>query len=191
MNQIITEYETNGGIIPPPPIVKQEIIKEYQDLYKCKYFIETGTWHGDMVLAQKDNFKTIISIELSEALAERARLIFAPYGHIHILQGDSGKLLSQAINGINGQAIFWLDGHFSGGDTAKGDKECPILEEIDAIFVNNKKHIILIDDARCFAGKNSYPFLSDLIDYIKNKDAKYQIEVKHDIIRCVKENTKA
>jgi hypothetical protein len=44
--------------------------------------------------------------------------------------------------------MFWLDRHYSGGFTAKGEKDCPIIEELDAISNGSHlKHSILIDDA--------------------------------------------
>ena len=51
-----------------------------------------------------------------------------------IVQGDSGKVLSEILLEINEPAIFWLDGHYTAGITARGVKECPIFEELDCIF---------------------------------------------------------
>ena len=87
---------------------------------------------------------------------------------------------------INEPAIFWLDGHYSAGITARGDKDCPIFEELDAIFdKNNFEHILLIDDARLFIGEGDYPTIEELTNYIRIKKKKYRVNVKHDIIRYV------
>lgn len=87
---------------------------------------------------------------------------------------------------INEPAIFWLDGHYSYGITARGEKECPIFEELSSILSSAKyKHIILIDDARYFTGKGDYPAIEKLTEFIKNKNDNYQVEVKNDIIRYV------
>jgi hypothetical protein len=92
------------------------------------------------------------------------------------------------MQGINEPAIFWLDGHYSAGITAKGDKECPIFEELNAILNKNEfNHILLIDDARCFIGEGDYPTIEELTNYVKTKDKSYQVVVEHDIIRFVKE----
>jgi hypothetical protein len=80
--------------------------------------------------------------------------------------------------------LFWLDGHYSGGYTAKGSLECPILGEIDGVFSGEiQNHIILIDDARCFVGENSYPTKEDLYSYVLKYNKNYKMSVDCDIIR--------
>jgi len=180
----LNEWKNNGRQIPPPHILKQITIIEYQKLYGYKVLIETGTFLGDMVEAQKKNFEKIISIELAPDLFEKALKRFKKDHNVIILQGDSGKVLPEILNEVNEPAIFWLDGHYSAGITAKGDKDCPIFEELEAIL-NSKtfNHIILIDDARFYNGNGDYPTIEKLTDYIRNKNDKYRMEVKDDIIR--------
>lgn len=179
-------WQKSGCPVPPPHIVKQSIIGEYQQKYGYTILVETGTYSGDMVEAQKTRFKKIISIELGIDLYEKARKRFNNDKNVVIVQGDSGKVLPQLLKDINEPIIFWLDGHYSAGITAKGDKECPVFEELAAIFNNNKfNHIVLIDDARCFNGTGDYPAIESLTEYIINKNEKYKVEIKHDIIRYV------
>jgi molybdopterin converting factor small subunit len=151
---------------------------------KTTHYIETGTYLGDTVEALKTKFKKVISIELGMDLYINAKERFLNDKNIEIFQGDSGKVLPQIVLGLKDPAIFWLDGHYSAGITAKGDKICPILEELDAIFDNSKlNHILLIDDARDFVGEGDYPTIERLTDYIKSKNERYKVQVKHDIIR--------
>ena len=184
--KIIKDWQKNGCQVPAPHIVKQQTIKEYQQKYKYKTLIETGTYLGDMVDAQKSRFSKVISIELSEDLFLQAKNRFKDDNNVTIVQGDSGKVLSNVLLDVNEPAIFWLDGHYSAGFTAKGDKECPIFEELDSIFdTKNFNHVLLIDDARCFTGGGDYPAIEELTAYVKRKNDKYRVEVKHDIIRYV------
>jgi hypothetical protein len=79
--------------------------------------------------------------------------------------------------------LFWLDGHYSAGITARGDIATPISLELEAILSHPvKSHVILIDDARDFTGKDSYPFLDNLLHKIR-VDGNYSVEVTTDIIR--------
>ena len=65
--------------------------------------------------------------------------------------GDSSKVLTKLCPKIKNNAIFFLDGHWSGGNTGKGDKDCPLYEELQSImshFTHNC--IIIVDDCRLF-----------------------------------------
>jgi hypothetical protein len=182
----LKKWNKNGCTVPPPHIVKQMTIQEYQKKYQYDVLIETGTFMGDMVEAQKRKFRKIFSIELGVDLFNKATKRFKNDNNVTIVQGDSGKVLYKILLTINEPAIFWLDGHYSSGITAKGEKDCPIFEELNAIFNNNKfKHILLIDDASSFVGEGDYPTINQLTEYVKNKNEKYQVEVKHNIIRYV------
>lgn len=182
----VKAWQKEGCYVPPPHLVKQLTIKQYQQKYNCGTLVETGTFEGAMVEAQKTKFKKIISIELAPQLYYRAKQRFNRDKHVKIVQGDSGKVLPKLLPEIKDPAIFWLDGHYSRGETAKGEKECPIFEELNSIFNNPKmNHVLLIDDARCFIGKDDYPTIDSLVEFIRAKNEAYQVEVKHDIIRCV------
>ncbi|HLF65795.1 MAG TPA: hypothetical protein VI603_18685 [Saprospiraceae bacterium] len=181
---VIREWEARGKPLPPPHQVKQMAIEYYKSLYGFDILIETGTYLGNMILAQKDNFSRIYSIELGEQLWKNAVNRFKDYGHITIMHGDSGKVLNTITGPLDKPAIFWLDGHYSGGITAKGEKACPILAEVDAIMGHQKlNHVLLVDDARCFNGKGTYPTIEELTSYIQNKNPGYVLENKDDILR--------
>jgi len=182
----IDQWRNAGCPSPPPHVVKQITVGEYQQKYGYSTLIETGTYMGEMVEAQKTRFKKIFSIELGVNLFNRARKRFYKDKHVNIVEGDSGRVLSTILKALNEPAIFWLDGHYSDGETAKGEKECPIFEELAAIFSSRRfNHILLIDDARCFTGDGDYPTVDKLSEFVKGKNNQYQIAVKHDIIRCV------
>ena len=178
------EYEKRGCPVPPPHIIKQMTITEYQNKYRYDVFIETGTFFGDMVEAQKKRFARVISIELGVKLFNKATKRFRKDENVTIVFGDSGKVLPKILLEINEPVIFWLDGHYSEGVTASGETKCPIFQELDAIFNRNEfNHILLIDDARCFDGEGDYPSISQLIEYVQRKNENYQVEIKNDIIR--------
>jgi hypothetical protein len=177
------QWELNGCPNPPPHIVKQEIILDHATKFNCKVFIETGTYLGDTVFSQKNNFDRIISIELAKKLYTWATTRFKNDSQIEIFNGNSGDLLHEIMPKISSRTLLWLDGHFSGGITARGKTESPIFNELDAVFENNAlQHIILIDDARLFIGKRDYPTMEELNVYVKAKSPSYSITTKNDII---------
>ena len=185
---IIRRWEQEGKPIPPPHLIKQKIIEYYQKKYSLTTLIETGTYLGDMVEAQRNNFNKIISIELSDILYERAKERFQKYLHIELYHGDSSELLDNIIKNIKCKSLFWLDGHYSEGflDVAIGKLNTPIIQELQSILTREEDHVILIDDARCFTGRMDYPSLQELKNYISTLNNSYVCNVKDDVIRLVK-----
>ena len=183
ITSLFNEWKSNGASIPPPHFVKQHVISHFQQLYGCETLIETGTFKGQMVSAQIVFFDKIISIELSPELHQKAKNKFSDNPNVDILQGDSGIVLHEIMSNLDKQCLFWLDGHYSGGNTAKGTKECPIYEELEAILSSDLEHIILIDDARLFIGENDYPTINELTAFISKFDCSYKLQQSNDIIR--------
>jgi hypothetical protein len=180
---IIKDWENSGRPCPPPHIIKQLAIIKFQKSSNYSSFVETGTFLGDMIEAQMNNFSQLYSIELSVPLYLNAKKRFQNSPKVEILNGDSGSVLVSLAKELSTPTIFWLDGHYSGGFTAKGEKDCPIIEELDAIFNGSHlKHIILIDDARLFVGRNAYPTIEELKLYISSKALHYQLNIENDII---------
>jgi len=178
----------NGMPAPPPHGIKQGVVKEYARTYKCRIFFETGTYLGDMIWAVKDNFQHIYSVELSKSLHQQAQRCFRNDKHITLINGDSGKILRETLKKIKKPCLFWLDAHYSGGITAIGNKHSPIIEEINTILKHPiKNHVILIDDARMFAGKDGCPELTELKEAVTMLRPELNFAVKKDIIRIVKE----
>ncbi|MBC7864694.1 MAG: hypothetical protein IAF38_17100, partial [Bacteroidia bacterium] len=155
--RVIETWISKGRPYPPPHAIKQRAVENFREKSGYQILVETGTYKGDMMEAQKRNFRSLFSIELSEEFYNECCQKFKKDKHVHLLLGDSGTMMAEVMKKINEPAIFWLDGHYSGGNTALGNTQCPIFGEIDAIF--NEKgtdHILLIDDARDFNGTCDY-----------------------------------
>jgi len=181
------KWLNRGKPIPAPDIVKQLTVKSYATRFRIHTFVETGTYLGAMTLAVKDLFTMIYSIELSPELYEKAKIKFSKYHHISILKGDSSIVLPEILNNIGDPCLFWFDAHYSGGHTARGEKDTPILDEMKYVFHHAiDDHVILIDDARLFTGENGYPTLKELKDMVLNRYDDHILEVKDDIIRVCK-----
>ena len=163
--------------------VKQGIVIGYGEKNGLKMFVETGTYQGEMVYAARNSFDKIISIELDEKLAASAQSQLKNNSNITIMQGDSAVVLPKVISTIDQPVLFWLDGHYSAGVTARGDKDTPIMEELTSIFSQLKtKFVILIDDAHCFNGTGDYPTMDELKEFVKKLNGDYLLEVTNNII---------
>jgi len=182
---VFSNWEKKGRPVPPPHYIKQLVILEHKKKFSINILVETGTYMGDMVHAMEKKFEKIYSIELGHDLWTAAVDRFKNKKHITILLGDSGKVLHDIIPEIKKRAIFWLDGHYSAGITAKGEKNCPIFEELDAIFSSSLNHILLIDDARCFDGTGDYPTIEELSKYILSRKGNSKININDDVIRVI------
>ena len=188
----IYKWEKNGKPVPPPHIIKQRVLKFYAKEFNLEIFVETGTYYGFMIDALKDNFNYIYSIELSEKLFHLANKKFDKYEHIKLINGDSASELNNVVKKINKPVLFWLDGHYSAGITARGIKDTPIIEELDSIFQHSDKNsVIIIDDARCFDADSEYPSIQYLKEFIKEKNPLVDIVVKNDMIRVTPRTIRA
>lgn len=183
-NRLYRAWEEDGKPLPPPNVVKQRVLREYAQRYGTRILIETGTFYGDMVEAMKVDFDHIYSVELCAEFYEKARTRFRKDTHIELIFGNSGTELHRIMNSIDQAALFWLDGHYSGESTAHGAVTTPIYEELQQIFdADDRGHVIIIDDARCFESDPAYPRIDDLFVFIKSKRSNVVITVQDDIIR--------
>lgn len=176
-------WQNQGSPFPVPHPVKKDAILNFRNKFNINILVETGTFLGEMIYAQRNNFKKLYSIELADELFRMAEKRFSVYPHVKILNGDSGKVLNDLVPSLNEPALFWLDGHYSGFETAKGEFETPFLQEFNAITNSPYKHVILVDDADLFVGKNDYPTLEFVKDLVKNKLQNYTVDVENNIIR--------
>lgn len=184
----LEKWEKMGRPFPPPHMVKQRMLRGLSKRYGLKIFVETGTCYGDMVYAMKASFDTIYSIELSKNFYDMAKRRFSGMENIKLIYGDSGKELGQVMSKIDQPALFWLDGHYSDGMTAKGEKDTPIYEELGHILsAQDRGHVIVIDDARNFGTDSAYPTIEELKTFVKSKRNNLELFIRDDCI-CMKPN---
>jgi hypothetical protein len=176
----------HGFLMPLPPFIKRSIILRYALDHHCKTLVETGTQYGDTPYLFRDKFDTIYTIELSSSLAAMARKRFRPFSHIEVIEGDSGQKLAELLPRLRSKVLFWLDGHYSAGLTARGSKDCPIYAELHSIASLCKvPFVVLIDDARCFGHDKDYPSLTDLEAFVQSALPSHYMGVNNDIIHLI------
>jgi hypothetical protein len=124
------------------------LLKGYTPEYSI--FVETGTYLGGTIFAMEPYFDRLYTIELQEQFYKSAKAKYN--GHkIQFLLGDSSIVLAGILPTIQMPTVFFLVGHWSSGDTAKGLKDCPLVEELTLInTLLTGPAIIIVDDCRLF-----------------------------------------
>ena len=132
--------------------LKPELLHRYAG--DRKVFIETGTARGEGLQTALDHgFERCYSIEANAEVYTKACTRFADRSNVDMLLGDGGQVLKGLLRYVTEPAVFWLDSHWSTGETplAEGVSACPLLAELRAIAEHPiKDHVVLIDDIRYF-----------------------------------------
>lgn len=140
---------------------------------KNENFIETGSLFGDGIdLALVSGFSKVVSIEIDEKLYLNCVEKFKQDQRVELIFGDSSVELKKYLDKNPSISFtYWLDGHYSGGITGIGNKEYPIIEELDAILKRNiLNEIIYIDDLRLLRD-----YSNDInLELIKNMCLRYK-----------------
>lgn len=169
------------------------LIIALQKRFKIENFIETGTYLGLSAEWASKFFKIVHSIEASEHYFQNAQIRLKNSKNIYLHYGRSQEVLPKIITKVEGAILFWLDAHWSAGDTFKDQIECPLLDEIHQInSLNNNNNFIFIDDAHMFLSPpplphnpKDWPTIDKVIFGIQAPNKNFFISVYHDVIVAV------
>ena len=182
-NKKLRQWKLNGYTLPAPQTVKQHVLHRYAT--PDGMWVETGTYLGTTTQFLADNYKFVHTIEPAEVFYEKAIKKFTGM-NVKIYHGPSERVMPKLLPQLSGNINFWLDGHYSGGETFNGGQKCPVIEELDAIHQhreNMNKITIFIDDVRCFYPdtlETGYPDISFLINWSEQNGMTWRTE--HDIM---------
>lgn len=129
------------------PFLKKKFYDE-TGLTKTKHYIETGAYMGDGIRDVVDEYENIHSIELADKWYKHNVDQYKSKKNVHIYFGDSKKVLPMLLKDINEPITIFLDAHYSGGTTAYGEEETPLLQELEILRERKYDDIIIIDDCR-------------------------------------------
>jgi hypothetical protein len=172
-----------------------KIVLELARLGNATAFVETGTFQGRTALWASKHFDAVFTIERSEDLFALHEEGLRELRGVRPLLGDSREVLPAVVAELGDRnALFWLDGHWSGEGTAGADDECPLLEEL-ACLSQRRGDIILIDDARLFlcapprpSPPSAWPSIVDIVDALSASRGRRFVQVVDDVIFCVPED---
>jgi hypothetical protein len=130
--------------------IPEEIVIDLARLTDARVFVETGTYQGATARWAAERFSAVHTVERARTLYDAHSCVLRQIRGISPYLGDSREVLPTIVASLGNQrAVFWLDGHWSGGETAGEHDECPVLDEL-ACLSGRAGDIILIDDARLF-----------------------------------------
>ena len=122
-------------------------------------FVESGTFQANTSKLAALLFDQTYSIELSDHFYQQAKKYESD--KLHFIHGESFQVFQSLLPSLKQHNIFfWLDGHWSSGETARGSKDCPIIEELQVILQHTSQAcLIAIDDVRLFGTHNAENWL--------------------------------
>ncbi|MDB4520503.1 hypothetical protein N9118_13250, partial [Akkermansiaceae bacterium] len=179
----MSDWKKRDFLDNSPQLVKEKVFDKYG--IAGAGWVETGTYLGTTTDYLSKRFPHVYSIEPAKDLYTSASKRFKG-GNVTLFNDVSENIFPTLLPKLSGNINFWLDGHYSAGITFKGDKDCPVEDELNAIEANIdnfKKITILIDDVRCFLPSDTeytdYPSIDYLVDWARRFNMRWRIE--HDI----------
>lgn len=175
-------WHERGYLGNAPHSVKMSVLSHYS--VPGSTWIETGTYRGQTTRFLATISPKVHTIEPSIELVNLARN--AHLGdNVEIHHGLSEEVFPSLVEDLSGAVNFWLDGHWSSGDTFRGPLDTPIEIELDVISHNLERLsnvAVFVDDFRCFANwerrniYDSYPRPEFLVNWAVENGLRWTVE---------------
>lgn len=182
---ILVESPTRMGTID------LRLATELRDKLGLRRAVETGTYQGLTARALASLFESVITIELSRPIYERAANALRDLPNVEAVQGHSSDVLDRIVR-QDTPTLYFLDGHWSGGNTAGSGDECPVLEELGAIGPGSQDDCLVIDDARLFTSAPppphdpaQWPTIVEVFDAIRSQRPRHMVTLLSDQVIAV------
>lgn len=187
---VLLNWHKNNYSIPNPQFVKEQVFKKYN--LQNSIWIETGTFRGTSTIFLSKIADKVFTLEPVLEFYEDVTTRLKNLKNVTFINKSSEEGFEEVIKTIpnNTNVCFWLDGHYSEGNTFLGEKHSPVEYELKIIknHLNRLKNVrILVDDFRLFQNynvKNIYPNKFFLVEWAKEN--KMNFEVEFDIFIFIK-----
>jgi hypothetical protein len=168
----------------PHSYLKFLAINQARRATRSATFIETGTYLGGTAYRCSKVFDTVYTIELSPELAQQARRNLQACRNVEVIQGDAAVELDNVLRtrAVERATVF-LDGHFSGGNTAHGAIAEPAIQELEILARHRDRiNAIVIDDFRNFGVEPGHPPKSQMLRALETHfpETDFTIRVQND-----------
>ena len=167
--------------LPAPQLIKVNVLA--RNGIKNGDWVETGTYLGDTTkfLAKQFPKSLIYSLEPDKKLFQFTKLRLKRFKNIRLFNASSEEYFDKIVKDQKNTTNFWLDGHFSGDVTYKGNQISPILIELEIIekYIKQMPSIcVFVDDIRDFNDdlKSGYPSRDLLVNWATRNNLIWNIE---------------
>ena len=165
--------------MPAPFHVKMNTLERYST--PNSDWIETGTYLAEtsLNLAKLNRKNQIYSIEPARVIFEFVKFKFSRISNLNFLYGTSEELFESTLLKAGNEVNLWLDGHYSGDVTFKGEIDSPIIHELDCLAKHAAKFKtinIFIDDFRLFGTTDGYPEKEYLVKWSVSNKMSWTVE---------------
>ncbi|MBW4052029.1 MAG: hypothetical protein HIU85_11305 [Proteobacteria bacterium] len=176
----------------------RDFIRWVRDRADVRTFVESGTFQGETSSWAADLFDEVITIELSPEIHKQTSARLSSKSNIAFRLGDTKSVLPSILPAMRDPAIFWLDAHWSGLNTAGREQECPLLEEVALLNASSVDHFVLIDDARLFTAPpplphraSAWPTIWEVYEALQGGSSSRFVIITRDVIIAVPEQYRA
>jgi hypothetical protein len=202
MNKPIRRWQAIGGYIAdicrfaraklenPHSYLKFLHLKQLQKQTGAEVLIETGTYLGVTSYRCSFVYEQVFTVELSTDLAAAAKKFLSWRRNVEVICGDAVTELPRIFqqNSID-RAVVFLDGHYSGGETATGAISEPVLEELQGLGPFTERIVaIVVDDFRTFGTTPGTPSKSKLLRTCEELLSGYDVTVAMDQLTLLRQN---
>lgn len=149
--------------------------------WRINFFVETGTSYGDTTELAAIMFDQVWSCDLDPSLVAKAQERLEEYSGVKISVESSPDFLRRVKPELCQPVMYWLDAHWCGGP--KPAKECPLLEELEAIQSLKGHSVILVDDLELIESPpprphdpKQWPTLEEVKEVLASWDESYSLE---------------
>lgn len=175
----IEEWVDLYQLRPPGPQCIKHIVMKRHSLPDATW-VETGTHEGESSSVLSRFANRVVTLEPSAHYFDVATRNLSHLKNVEIVNKSSEEYFEKLLCGLSGNVCFWLDGHYSGGETFKGEVDTPLLLELNAIRRHKKKLdniSVLIDDFRLsYYQPNVYPSPKQLAAWAESVDLNWTVE---------------
>lgn len=152
-----------NDVFVPHSLTKLHNIAKARKRTGARSVIEVGSFKGVTTRRLARLFDVLHSIEIDPRLFEMARQRCADRPNVTVHLGDGKTVLADVCPKVS-RCIAFLDGHYSGEGTGKGDEPEPVLAELDVIARHLDNFVgIVVDDFREFDVASGWPRKSEVM----------------------------